>query len=343
LSDITMAVRDTVHAYGRGAAADLLAQIGVPAGAQAVPASTARFPDGGAWRVEIPSVESVAALRAALESARELGVTIHRVSQGSGVMLLLDSEIGELVAICAESEIDLCLFLGPRAAWDIGGGRASISGSGGVRARGADQLRQCVADAQRAAELGVRCLLVGDEGVLWVLHELRSAGHLPPDLRLKVSGLSGPLNPASFALLERLGADSVNVHSDLTLTQLAELRAAAAAAIDLYVEAPDDLGGFVRHHDASEFVRVAAPVYLKFGLRNAPPLYPAGAHLAPVLEATARERVRRAALCLQLMARSGNMPPASPTGACAPPQGMRRLDPGQLLTTDEAGGTGGMG
>src|SRR5436190_9042306 len=179
-------------------------------------------------------------------------------------MLLADDEIEAMVEACAEAGIELCLFLGPRASWDIGGGRGSRSGSGGARTRGADQLRHAIADAERAVALGVRCLLVADEGVLWALHGLRADGRLPAELTLKTSALSAPINPAAFAIAERLGADSVNVAADLTIAQIAELRAAGGASIDFYIEAPDDLGGFVRHYEAAEVARVGAPVYLKF-------------------------------------------------------------------------------
>ena len=291
----------------------------------APPASAARFPDGGAYRVEIPSVEGPEPLAAVIDAAAEHGVMVHRVSQGSGVMLLSDDEIETMVERCRDAGIELCLFLGPRASWDIGGGRASRSGTGGARVRGADELRHSIADAERATALGVPCLLVADEGVLWMLHRLRSAGDLPSDLTLKTSALSGPMNPAAFAVAERLGADSVNVHADLTVAQIAELRAAGTASIDFYVEAPDDLGGFVRHYDAPEIVRVGAPVYLKFGIRNSPDLYPVGAHLAEVAVLTARERVRRAALCLGLLSRSGRALEPSPPGSRAAPEGLRRF------------------
>jgi hypothetical protein len=308
------------------AGSSILERLGLQDPRQPRPLSSSRaFPDGGAYRVEIPSVEGPGPLAAVLETAAKYELTVHRVSQGSGVMLLTDAEIEEMVQSCAGAQVELCLFLGPRASWDIGGGRASTNGSGGARARGADQLRQALADAERAVELGVRCLLVADEGVLWVLQQLRADGTLPADLTLKISALSGPLNPASFALAELLGADSVNVPADLTIAHVAELRAAGAAAIDFYVEAPDDLGGFVRHHDVGELVRVGAPIYLKFGLRNAPDLYPVGGHLAGVAVETARERVRRAALSLALMRRNGVEPAASPPGARAAPDGLRRF------------------
>lgn len=66
-----------------------LTRMGLPAGdLHEMPTSTQRFPDGGQWRVEIPSVEGPNALRAVFEGADALGVPVHRVSQGSGVMLL---------------------------------------------------------------------------------------------------------------------------------------------------------------------------------------------------------------------------------------------------------------
>jgi hypothetical protein len=63
------------------------------------------------------------------------------------------------------------------------------------------------------------------------------------------------------------------------------------------------VGGFVRYHDIGELVRVAAPVYLKFGLRNAPGLYPSGWHLEAAAIACGRERVRRAAVGLEHLRR----------------------------------------
>jgi len=50
----------------------------------------------------------------------------------------------------------------------------------------------------------------------------------------------------------------------------------------------------VRLHEIPEIIRVAAPVYVKFGLRNAPDLYPAGGDLLPAAVALSCERVRRA-------------------------------------------------
>jgi hypothetical protein len=80
-------------------------------------------------------------------------------------------------------------------------------------------------------------------------------------------------------------------------------------------------------------------VYLKFGLRNAPPLYPVGGHLTAVAEATARERVRRAAICLELMTRSGEASEPSPVPARSAPDGMSRIPVGLLApAVDERAG-----
>ncbi|WP_255375625.1 hypothetical protein [Saccharomonospora sp. CUA-673] len=227
-------------------------------------------------------------------------------------------EITEMVEACAERDVELCLFTGPRGTWDIGAATRTASGGGGLRARGHAALAGCVEDAVRATELGVRCLLIADEGVLWTLHRLRENGTVPADTTFKVSALVGPVNPAAYAVWEGLGADSVNIPSDLGLDQLTEIRRASRAPMDLYLEAPDDLGGYVRMYDAAEFVRRGAPLYLKFGLSNAPGIYPYGGQLRDTALDTARERVRRGRLALDLLARHGADGGMSPLGSRAP-------------------------
>ena len=82
------------------------------------------------------------------------------------------------------------------------------------------------------------------------------------------------------------------------------LTVAVDVPLDIYVECPDNIGGFVRYHEIAEIVRVAAPVYLKFGLRGTVDPYPAGGHLATTLVALSRERVRRARLGLDYLERA---------------------------------------
>jgi len=113
-------------------------------------------------------------------------------------------------------------------------------------------------------------------------------------------------NPASASVLVSLGADTLNLPTDLTLAQIASIRAVVPVPLDIYIEAPDNLGGFVRHYELPRIVEVAAPVYVKFGLRNSPDVYPSGTHLDATTVALSRERVRRARLGLDLLDRSGS-------------------------------------
>ncbi|HXH06673.1 MAG TPA: U32 family peptidase [Vicinamibacterales bacterium] len=283
----------------------ILSELGLPArDGYDLPSSRLRFPDGGQYRIEIPSVEGPRAMEAVLAAAAELGVAVHRVSQGSGIMLLTDADIARMVALGREHGVEVCLFVGPRAAWDTGVQAVSASGRViGCALRGADQLAYGIEDVRRAAELGVRSILVADVGHLMVLGRMKAAGDLPPDFVLKVSVTLAAANPATARLLEDLGATSINLPVDLSLPQIAAIRAATTVAIDMYIESPDDFGGAVRHYEAPELVRVGAPVYLKFGLRNAPNLYPSGQHLEATAVALARERVRRAALALGILRR----------------------------------------
>jgi hypothetical protein len=290
---------------GMVATREALGRLGLPGQDPAeLPTSAARFPDQGQWRVEIPSVEGPMAFRAATQEAARLQVPVHRISQGSGIMMLTGPELDEMIEIGRSHGIEVALFVGPRASWDVGVQATSSSGrvvAGSLR--GTDQLVYAIEDVRRACERGLRWVLVADVGLLWVLAKLRGSGDLPGDLRLKVS-ISLPIaNPATAKHLEDLGADSLNLPVDLSLSQIAGIRAAVTVPLDLYVEAADDFGATVRHYETAELVRVAAPVHLKFTVRNAPGLYPSGGHLEPLVVSTARERVRRAALGLELLSR----------------------------------------
>jgi len=282
-----------------------LAQAGLTAEPAGQP-SHAQFPDGAQFRIEIPSVEGPSVLQAVVAEAAARGITVNRVSQGSGAMLLSGAELTEMAAIAADNGIEVSLFVGPREEWDIG--RAASAPDGQVlagRLRGTRQLRYAVDDIARAAEHGIRGFLIADPGLLQMVTRLQAAGKLPSSIVWKVSAVLAPSNPLSFRLLEQLGASTINVPSDLTLGQIAEMRAVSSLPIDLYVETPDAMGGVVRSHEAAELIRVAAPMYVKFGLRNSRPLYPSGAHLVDEAMAIAREKVHRASVALEWIARSG--------------------------------------
>src|SRR6059058_4205973 len=97
---------------------DFLRSIGLPPGdAHDLPTSEKRFPDGAQYRLEIPSTEGPRCLEAVIEEAVRLEVPVHRVSQGSGVFLLTDAELDEMVGIAAEAKVEVSLFARPNAGW----------------------------------------------------------------------------------------------------------------------------------------------------------------------------------------------------------------------------------
>ncbi len=264
--------------------------------------SSRRFPGGESYRIEIPSTEGPKALRAVIEEAKARKVRVHRVSQGSGMMMLTADEISEMVELGKQENIEVNLFVGPRATFDIGAQVFAAAGrSLGLSLRGADQLAFALADIRRAVDLGIRSVLISDIGLISIVGKLRAKGELPGDLIIKTSVMMAPCNPVSARILEDLGADTINIPSDLTIAQIAAVRQVISAPIDFYIEAPDNLGGFVRTYEISEIIRVAAPVYLKFGLRNSPDIYPTGAHLEATALAMSRERVRRAQIALEIL------------------------------------------
>ena len=285
--------------------ADILARRGISA--EPTPAQSARrFPDGAHHRIEIPSVEGPAVLRAVIAQAAAEGITVNRVSQGSGAMLLSAAELAEMARIGAGSGIEVSLFIGPREEWDIG--RVAHSGDGPSRAgliRGVRQLRYAIDDVLRGVDHGIRGFLVADAGLLELLAEMQSGGEIPASVVWKVSAMLAPANPLTVTQLERLGASTINVPADVTLGQLAEMRSATSLPLDLYVETPTGMGGVVRGQETADLVAVAAPMYVKFGLRNSRLLYPSGLHLEDEAAAIGREKVHRARVALEWMERSG--------------------------------------
>ncbi|GAA4305327.1 U32 family peptidase [Compostibacter hankyongensis] len=284
---------------------EFLKSLGYPSGdLYELPDSAKRFPDGAQYRIELPSVEGPAALEAILEETDKHGLLIHRISQGSGIMLLTDQEIEAMGRMCARQGMELSLFVGPRGTWDISALPFTPAGKAqGVRHEGADQLIYAMEDLKRAAALGVRGALVADEGLLLLTREMKQRGILPADFVIKCSVQLMASNPVSVRLMQELGADTYNVPTALTLPRLAAIRQAIDIPIDLYVEVPDNLGGFIRLYEIPEFIRILSPVYIKFGLRNHPDVYPSGKHWESTNISLCRERVHRALLGRQMIER----------------------------------------
>jgi hypothetical protein len=205
-------------------------------------------------------------MEALLEEMDKYGIWLHRVTQTKGIMSLSDNDILKMVALAKKAGTDLILAIGPRATTDTS---ASVNTPEGVRMgyrlRGQEQIVRAAEDVKRAAALGCRSFLVYDEGCLWLLNEMRKAGEIPTDCHFKVSAHAGHGNPCSAKLLESIGADSINPVRDIQLQMLAAMRQAVNCPIDIHTENPKSTGGFIRHYEVPEMIRVASPIYLKTG------------------------------------------------------------------------------
>ncbi len=275
-----------------------------------------RFPDGGRYRIEIPSVEGPRVFREVLDTAREYKVPVHRVSQGSGIMLLTGQETAEMARIGHDQRIEVCLFVGPRAPFETGGQALSAAGKViGWQHRGADQLAYAIEDVRRACDLGIRSVLPADLGLIWVLNQMKQKGALPKNLVLKSSVTLPAANPATAKVFESAGVSTLNIPTDLSPAQIGAIRQAVEIPIDMYIEVPDNLGGFVRYYEMPQLIQVAAPIYFKFGLRNAPDIYPSGRHIEDMAVNMGRERVRRARIALDLLEEYAPEAKMSPLGS----------------------------
>lgn len=275
----------------------LLRQLGLPSGdLYDLPTSGLTFPDGAHFRVEVPTVNTAEAAKELLKTASRLNTVINRVTETFGIMRHSEAEIKEYIAITEDYGAELVMSVGPRATYDTS---ATVLSSQGVRIgyrlRGMEQVLRAIEDVKRAVDLGCRWILVYDEGLLWVLAEMRKMGELPKDVKFKLSAHCGHGNPASFKVLERLGADSINPVRDLQLPMMAALRKAVSIPLDIHTDNPPASGGFVRTYEAPEIVRIASPVHLKAGNSAV------GAHGALTGPAEARNMAVQASIVLEMV------------------------------------------
>jgi hypothetical protein len=246
---------------------DAMKKLGLPEGdAFDMPSSTKRFPDGAAFRIECPTVNSAETVASLLDTATKTGVIINRITETFGMFRHTADEIKQYCKLCHEYGCELLLSTGPRATYDTG---ATVLSPQGVRVsyrlRGMEQLIRAIEDIKRGCELGCRGFLIYDEGMLWVVNAMRKNGDLPKDIVFKCSAHLGHCNPASIKLLADLGADSINPIRDLQIPMHAALRQVVDTPLDIHTDNPPGSGGFIRVYEAPEIVRVAAPVHCKTG------------------------------------------------------------------------------
>ncbi len=244
-----------------------LEKLGLPGGdAYDLPTSTKAFDDGSRYRFEVPGIQSPGTMKALFVALNNFGVAIHRVTQTKGILLLTDDEISQMVEIARQHKVELVLAIGPRATYDTSASVNTPEGQRmGYRLRGQEQIVRAIEDVRRAVSLGCTSFLIYDEGCLWLLNQMREEGEIPTESRFKVSAHCGHGNPCSAKLLESIGASSINPIRDIQLQMLAAMRQAVDIPLDVHTENPASSGGFIRHYEVPEMIRVAAPIYLKTG------------------------------------------------------------------------------
>ena len=258
--------------------------------------SKKRFADGGQFRFEVPGIQSPKTMKALLDEAGKNDLFIHRVTQTKGIMMLSDDEIQEMVSLAKDYGCELFLSVGPRATYDTSATVHTKEGSRiGYRLRGYDNLVYGIEDVKRACRLGVRGILLYDEGLLWVLNQMRSDGEIPENVHFKLSAHAGHSNSASAKLLESQGLNSLNPVRDLQIPMIASIRNATDMTLDLHTENPKSTGGFIRHYEVPDFIRVAAPVYLKTGGSVA------ASHNWDTTEQEARARIKQVRLVKRMI------------------------------------------
>lgn len=289
-----------------------LNELGLPGGdAYDLPTSEKRFPDGGQYRFEVPGIQGPSAMKSLLEELDRYGLYIHRVTQTKGIMSLTDEEITRMAALAKEWQVELVLAIGPRATTDTSASVQTEEGQRmGYRLRGQEQIVRAIEDVKRAASLGCRAFLVYDEGCLWVLDQFRKAGEIPTDCRFKVSAHTGFGNPCSAKLLESIGANSVNPVRDIQLQMLSAIRQAIDIPIDIHTENPKSSGGFIRHYEVPEMIRIAAPIFLKTGGSVAQ------THSWETTDADAKKRAKQIVLVKRVIDAYAPESVCSPKGSC---------------------------
>lgn len=286
----------------------MLEKVGIPGrDAYDLPDSSRTFPDGAHYRMEISGVERPQVLEALIDEMNKRKMPIHRlISTVMGSTLLDDAELRDFAQMAADARVEVIITPGPRSAWDVGRQLVTPEGGlSGLRYRGSDQLSYVVAEYLRCIDLGFRGFLCIDEGLLWLVNQLKKTGDIPQDVVFKVSIFAGHGSAAGGKVLQMLGASTFNPLGDLSLPQLASIRQAIDIPLDLHIYLSDSFGGFNRFYEGAEMARVCAPCYFK--IEPGPALAAgAGAMYRPwtspdFLAGQAREKVKYAQIIHELV------------------------------------------
>jgi hypothetical protein len=228
-----------------------------------LPTSTKTFPDGCHYRIEHCASSNKEAFEALIAESEKRDVPIHRLIVGIRGLgnFMSNEEVAELARMGKENRIEIVVWAG--LDYYV---RPSVAS---LRLCGMDQIANVIKVVRTYIDLGFRSFFITDEGLLWALSELRKAGEIPKDVRLKASGIMGHGNPCSARVVEMLGADSFNPTPDVSLPVIASIRSAVNIPLDIYVHLFSNVSLFpnspeqTRFTETPEIARIAAPVNLK--------------------------------------------------------------------------------
>jgi hypothetical protein len=281
-----------------------LEELGLPAhDNNSLPSSPLSFPDGGHYRIEISGVERVSSLETLIKESERQQVPVHRIiATVGGATYLTRQELNDFAVLAREQKIEVVMTPGPRRGWDSG--RQLVTSEGlvsGMRLRGMENIRYWLKDVERCIEAGFRGFLVADEGVLWLVNQLRQKQVIPEDVIVKLSVFAGQANPAGARVAQQLGANTFNPLADLSLPMLSAIRSSIDIPMDIYLCLVNSMGGFVRFYEAAELARIAAPCYFKIEPGPSEESIYAPWNSASYHDEMIRERVRNAAVALELI------------------------------------------
>lgn len=281
-----------------------------------LPSSELRFPDGGHYRIEISGVERVSALETLIRESERQDIPVHRIiATVGGATYLTQSELNDFAQIAKEKRIEVVMTPGPRRAWD--NGRQMLTDEGlvsGMRMRGMTGVRHWLKDIDRCMQAGIRGFLVADEGLLWLVTQLKQKGVIPADVIFKLSVFAGQANPAGAKVAQSLGANTLNPLADLDLPMLSAIRSSIDIPMDIYLCLVNSMGGFVRFYEAAEIARITAPCYFKFEPGPSESQLYAPWNPPEYHDNMIKERVRNAAVAIELIQRENPELKCSPTG-----------------------------
>jgi hypothetical protein len=297
---------------------DFMEKEGIPGrDAHELPTSPKTFPDGANFRIEIAGVERASTMEAMIDEARKRDVVIHRCIAAVGGSTYCDfQELKDMARLAREEKIEMIMTGGHRKGWDPGA-KESATSEGclqGFRLRGSDNISYHIADIMRNIAAGHRGFLVYDEGVLFILNKMRTAGLIPAETIFKFSVFGGYCSAAGAKVIESMGANSMNPISDVSVPILGSIRKAVDFPLDVYMIIVDAFGGMFRAYEAPDIARVASPCYFKFE----PGTSEGDIYKPWVSEAfhanLIREKVKIASIVMELMHRHAPELKTSPKG-----------------------------